>query len=59
MSKKKAAKAEAARGIRNLSAKALTDKLARGIRGGDKASTRLLQAFCATGQHFKKATITT
>jgi type VI protein secretion system component Hcp len=58
MSKKKAAKAKAARGIRNLSAKTLTAKQARGVKGGavDKASPVLMK-YCANGTHMKEATI--
>jgi hypothetical protein len=56
MSKKKAAKAKADRGIRNLPAKPLSAKHARGIRGGDKSSGMLTKA-CATGTHVKEATI--
>jgi hypothetical protein len=57
MSRKKTAKAKATRGIRNLSAKTLSAKQARGVKGGavDKAS--LMQA-CATGTHYKEVTIT-
>jgi hypothetical protein len=56
MSKKKAAKSKGARGVRNLPAKTLTAKDARGVKGG-KASPVLMQA-CATGTHMKEATIT-
>ena len=56
MSKKKAAKAKAARGIRNLPAKTLSAKHARGVKGG-KASPVLME-YCAKGTHMKEATIT-
>jgi hypothetical protein len=60
MKKKKASKSKAARGVRNLPAKTLTAKQARGVKGGHtvrKGEPVLLQ-FCATGTHMKEATIT-
>lgn len=63
MSKKKPAKAKKSAGIRNLKAKSLSAKQARGVKGGsfvhvvDKASPVLLQ-YCANGTHMKEATIT-
>ena len=58
MSKKKTAKAKATRGIQTLSAKTLSAKQARGVKGGavDKASPVLMQA-CATGTHYKEVKI--
>jgi hypothetical protein len=52
-------KGKAARSVRNLPAKTLSAKDARGVKGGkiDKAGPVLMQA-CATGVHMKEATIT-
>ena len=45
MSKKKATKAKTARGVRNLPAKTLSAKDARGVRGGRKTKGKLQHEF--------------
>ena len=47
MSKKKAEKAKAARGVRNLPAKTLNAKQARGVKGGRKAGKGQQEFFVA------------
>jgi hypothetical protein len=50
MNKKKPAKGKKTASPRNLKARTLTAKQARNVKGGLEA--------CATGTHFKEATIT-
>ncbi len=47
--KKKAAKRRTTRSVKNLSAKTLTAKQAKGVKGGKLA--------CATGKHIAKAVL--